>query len=69
MKDSARKKLYSIVEINLRSKILAMHTASRVISKFGCVTHQAKLPERPKDIEKNRAALGKVDDIRPNSTT
>ena len=32
----------------------------RVMAKFGGVTHQAKLLERPKSIKKNRTALGRL---------
>ena len=60
MKDSARKELYLIIEINLKSKALAMHMALRVIAKLGGVIYWAKSLERPKNIRKNRATLRKL---------
>ena len=39
MKNSAKRKLYSIVRTNLGSEILVMHTASRVRAKLGGMTH------------------------------
>ena len=40
----------------------------RVIAKYDSVTHQAKLPERPEGMKKDRIALGKLGQmVRPNS--
>ena len=46
--------------MDLWSESLAMHMASKVIAKLGSMTYQAKSPERPVGIKKNRTVLGKL---------
>ena len=54
MRDSTRKKLYSIVETDPASKALAMHIASRGRAKLGGVTYRMKLPEKPEGMKEEQ---------------
>ena len=60
MKNSARKKLYIIVGINLESKAFGNIYGIRVIAKFGSMTHQTKPLKKPKSMRKDRTALGRL---------
>ena len=53
MRDSAKKKLYSIIGTDLGSKALTIHTALKVMAKLGSVTHYAKPTKKPGVMKKS----------------
>ena len=59
-KDLEKKKFYSIIETDLRSKALAMH-GIWVIVKLGGITYQAKPIEKLGSMKKDIKALKKLD--------
>ena len=54
MRDSARKKPYTIVGMDPRSEALVMHTASKIKAKLSGVIHRMKPLERSGSIRENQ---------------